>query len=179
MLQKRFGKSKGERIGDLLGLISGWGFFLFLFGIWLAPQPRFNIPFFSETSVMLPFVNLDTPITHVLIFLPSILVVLWFSFMGVKEVTLKVAETHRPEKVIRTGVYRRVRHPQYMGALLAHVVISILLSAWYSFLFTPLLVLYLYLLARKEEKEIIREFGAIYEEYRANVPMFFPKFRLR
>ncbi|MHA2388103.1 MAG: methyltransferase family protein [Candidatus Hodarchaeales archaeon] len=179
MLQKKFGKSKGERIGDILGLISGWGYFLFLFGIWFAPQPRFSIPLFSEISLMLPIVNLNTPIIHILIFFPSIVVVLWFSFMGVKEVTLKVAETHRPERVISTGVYSRIRHPQYMGALLAHFSISVLLSALYSFLLTPFMFFYLYIIARKEEKELIREFGSSYEEYKTNVPMLFPKIRLR
>jgi len=97
--------------------------------------------------------------------------------MGVKEVTLKVAETHRPEKIISTGVYNRVRHPQYMGALLAHFSISILLSALYSFLLTPLMFIYLYLLAIKEEEELIREFGPSYEEYRSRVPMLIPKIR--
>ena len=178
-LQKKFGKSKGEKIGDILGLISGWGYFLFMFGIWIAPQPRFSIPLFSEISFMLPVVNLNTPILHVLIFFPIIVVVLWFSFMGVKEVTLKVAETHRPERVISTGVYGRVRHPQYMGALLAHFAISILLSALYSFLLTPFMFIYLYIIAKKEEKELIREFGSDYEEYRAKVPMLLPKISLR
>lgn len=178
-LRKKFGKSKGIRIGDILGLISGWGYFLFLFGIWFAPQPRFTIPILSETSFILPFVNINTPIIHVLIFLPIIVVVLWFSFMGVIEVTLKVAETHRPERVIHTGVYSRVRHPQYLGALLAHFAISILLSAFSSFLLTPFMFVYLYLLARKEEKELIREFGSTYEEYKTKVPMLLPKISLR
>jgi protein-S-isoprenylcysteine O-methyltransferase Ste14 len=33
----------------------------------------------------------------------------------VKEVTLKVAETHRTEKIVTRGVYSIVRHPQYLG----------------------------------------------------------------
>lgn len=178
-LQAKFGKAKGERIGDVLGLISGWGFFLFLFGIWLAPQPRFTLPLFSDTSIKLPIIELTIPVVHGLIFFPIIVVVLWFALMGVKEVTLKVAETHRPERVITKGVYTRVRHPQYLGALLAHLAISILLSALYSLLLTPLIVIYLYLIARKEETELIREFGSDYEEYRAKVPMLIPKIKIR
>ncbi|MHA2164903.1 MAG: methyltransferase family protein [Candidatus Hodarchaeales archaeon] len=178
-LQTRFGKAKGERIGDMLGLISGWGFFLFLFGIWLAPQPRFTLPMFPDTSIRLPIIELTIPVVHGLIFFPIIVVVLWFALMGVKEVTLKVAETHRPERVITKGVYTRVRHPQYLGALLAHLAISILLSALYSLLLTPLIVIYLYLIARKEETELIREFGSDYEEYRAKVPMLIPKIKIK
>jgi protein-S-isoprenylcysteine O-methyltransferase Ste14 len=177
-LQKKFGTSKGERIGDVFGLISGWGYFLFLFGIWLAPQPRFTIPLLSNTFLTVPFIGLKVPIIHLLIFLPIIIIVLYFSFMGVKEVTLKVAETHRPVKVVNTGVYNRVRHPQYMGALLAHFAISILLSALYSFLLTPFMFIYLYLIARKEETELIKEFGSDYEEYKKKVPMLLPKINL-
>ncbi|MFX0174208.1 MAG: hypothetical protein ACFE9L_20195 [Candidatus Hodarchaeota archaeon] len=32
-LQKKYGIEKGKIIGDILGMISGWGYFLFLFGI--------------------------------------------------------------------------------------------------------------------------------------------------
>jgi protein-S-isoprenylcysteine O-methyltransferase Ste14 len=103
--------------------------------------------------------------------------VLWFALSGVKEVTLKVAETHRTEKVITTGVYSLVRHPQYLGALLAHLALSILFSALYSLLFTPLLIIYLFLIAWKEEKELVKEFGIEYDEYKSKVPMFIPKLK--
>jgi protein-S-isoprenylcysteine O-methyltransferase Ste14 len=103
--------------------------------------------------------------------------VLWFSLKGVSEVTLKVAETHRPEKVITSGVYSIVRHPQYLGALLAHLGISILLSALYSLLLTPLLMIYIYILSWKEEKELINEFGKEYEDYKGKVPMFIPRIK--
>jgi len=98
---------------------------------------------------------------------------------GVKETTLKVAETHRTEKVITTGVYSIVRHPQYLGGLLAHAGTSFLLSAWYSLLFIPLIVVLIYLISRKEEEELIKEFGNEYEDYRKKVPMLMPRLRRR
>jgi protein-S-isoprenylcysteine O-methyltransferase Ste14 len=176
-LQQKFGKEKGLKIGDILGLISGWGYFLFLFGIWLSPQPRFTIPLLSNWLFLMPFLEISIPVVHSLIFLVMIIPVLWFALLGVKEVTLKVAETHRPEKVVTTGVYTYLRHPQYLGALLAHIAISILLSALYSFLLTPLMIIYIYLLARKEETELIKEFGDSYQEYMSRVPMFIPKIK--
>jgi len=39
----------------------------------------------------------------------------WFGIKGVTETTLKVAETHRPDRIVTTGVYSIVRHPQYLG----------------------------------------------------------------
>ncbi|MFX0174209.1 MAG: methyltransferase family protein [Candidatus Hodarchaeota archaeon] len=126
---------------------------------------------------MVPLINFSIPLVHILIFLPIIIVVLWLALSGVKEVGLKVAETHRAEKVITTGVYSLVRHPQYLGALLAHLAISILLSTLYSLLLTPFMIVYLYLIAWKEEKELIREFGRDYEDYKANVPMLIPRLK--
>ncbi len=178
-LQQKFGLEKGTKIGDILGLISGWGFFLFLFGIWFSPQPRFTIPILQDQTLLIPIINFGIPLVHLIIFVPIIIAVLWFSFKGVSEVTLKVAETHRAEKVITTGVYSVVRHPQYFGALLAHLGISILLSALYSLLLTPFLVIYIYLISWKEEKELINEFGKDYEDYKVNVPMFIPRIKLR
>lgn len=171
-LQKRFGDEKGKKIGESLGLISGWGFFFFLFGVWVTPQPRFILPFPLEFSFNVPFIKLTIPIIHLILFFPLILVVLWVALKGVVEMGLKVAETHRAEKVVTTGVYSRIRHPQYLGTLLAHIAISLLFSAWYSFLLTPFLGGYLFLLAWKEEKELVKEFGREYEEYKSITPMF-------
>ena len=88
-----------------------------------------------------------------------------------------MAETHRPKTVVTTGVYSIVRHPQYLGGLLAHLGISILLSAFYSLLLTPMIIALVYLISGKEEKEILREFGKEYEDYRDEVPMLIPKLK--
>jgi len=101
----------------------------------------------------------------------------WLGIAGVKEITLKVAETHQPKKIITTGIYSIIRHPQYFGAILAHVGISILLSSLYSLLSTPLIIIFNYLISWKEEKELIKEFGKDYEDYKKNVPILIPKLR--
>jgi protein-S-isoprenylcysteine O-methyltransferase Ste14 len=95
----------------------------------------------------------------------------------VKKTTLKVAETHRPEKVISTGLYSVIRHPQYFGGVIAHIGISILLSALFSLLITPIIIILNILISWKEEKELIKEFGKEYVDYMKKVPMFFPKFK--
>ena len=63
-LQEKYGREKGMKIGDILGLISGWGYFLFLFGIWLSPQPRFIIPFLSTWLFTIPAVNYSFPMFY-------------------------------------------------------------------------------------------------------------------
>ena len=176
-LQGRYGKEKGTRIGEILGLISGWSFFVFWMGIWVSPQPRFTIPILRNLSVLVPAINFSFSLLHLIISIPFLTAGPWLGIKGVKETTLKVAETHRTEKIVTTGVYSMVRHPQYVGGLLAHVGISLLLSAWCSLLSTPLMVVLVYLISRKEEEELIREFGKEYEDYKRKVPMLIPKLR--
>jgi len=177
-LQGKYGKKKGTEIGNVLGLISGWGFFLFWMGIWVSSQPRFVLPFFQNLTTLIPFVDFSIPLLNLIISLLFITLGAWFGIKGVKQTTLKVAETHRTEKIVTTGVYSIVRHPQYFGGLLAHVGVSFLLSAWYSLLVSPLIVVLVYLVSKKEEEELIREFGKEYKDYTKKVPMFIPRTRL-
>jgi len=174
-LQGKFGKDKGSKIGDILGLISGWGFFLFWIGIWISPQPKIPIPFLQNLTFVIPFANFSIDL---LLLIPSIGFIVfgsWFGINGVKQTSLKVAEMHRSENIVTTGVYSIVRHPQYLGGLLAHVGVSLLLSALGSLIVTPVMVLLIFLLSWKEEKELIREFGEVYRVYKKKVPILIPK----
>lgn len=174
-LQGKFGKDKGSKIGDILGLISGWGFFLFWIGIWISPQPKIPIPILQNLTFVIPFANFSIDL---LLLIPSIGFIVfgsWFGINGVKQTSLKVAEMHRSENIVTTGVYSIVRHPQYLGGLLAHVGVSLLLSALGSLIVTPVMVLLIFLLSWKEEKELIREFGEVYRVYKKKVPMLIPK----
>jgi protein-S-isoprenylcysteine O-methyltransferase Ste14 len=174
---KHFGQRKGKILTATFGLISGWGFFLFLFGLWISPQPRFNIPILTSSLNFISFFSFSISVLHFIISLPIILIGAWFGIVGVRETSLKVAETHRPEKIINTGVYSRIRHPQYFGAILSHIGISILLSSLYSTLSIPIIVFIIFLLSWKEEKELYKEFGQEYEDYKKNVPMLLPRLR--
>jgi len=176
-LQERYGKDKGTRLREVYGLISGWGFFLFWAGLWFSSQPRFTVPVFTDLAFTVPVVSFLIPIVHLVVFAPFFLIGAWLGIEGVKQTTLKVAEAHGTEKVVTLGVYSIVRHPQYLGGLLAHVGISFLLSAWRSLLFTPLVVVFLYVVSRKEEEELIKEFGKEYEDYKKKVSMFIPRSR--
>ncbi len=174
-LQEKYGKDKGTRIGETYSFISGWGFFLFWAGLWLSPQPRFIVPILGNVTVLVPIVNFTIPILHLIIFAPFFAAGAWLGIEGVKETTLKVAETHRTERIITSGVYSIIRHPQYVGGLLAHVGVSFLLSGCYSLVSTPLMIVLVYLISKKEEEELIKEFGNEYEYYKKRVPMLVPR----
>lgn len=178
-LDEKYGKQKGKKLGEIFGVISGWGFFLFWFGIWLSPQERFVIPFFQNFSIQIPLLNLTIYLANLLIFIPFFVVGAWFGVAGVIGTSLKVAETHRAETVVSTGVYSIVRHPQYLGGILAHIGFSFLLSGLYSLVVAPLAIAIIYIISWKEENELTKEFGQKYVEYRSKVPMLIPKFNVR
>ena len=167
-LDRKFGEEKGYRIGATLGIISGWGFFLFLFGLWLSPQPSF-------TYQIIGFSLLGIPFTHLILASGFLIPGAYLGIKGVSEMGMKAAETHRADEVISTSVYAHVRHPQYLGAILSHMGASFLLSGYYSLLVSPFVVVINYILCWKEEQELLREFGDQYREYRKTVPMLFPR----
>jgi protein-S-isoprenylcysteine O-methyltransferase Ste14 len=169
-LKEKYGRRKAERIGDIYGIISGWGFFLFWFGIWVSPQTRFTIPVLQDFLVGVPVLNVTIPLLHLAVFVPFFVVGAWLGIKGVNKTTLKVAETHRAVKIVTTGVYSIVRHPQYLGGLLAHIGFSFLWSGLYSSLSTPAVVAVVYFISRKEETELTKEFGQEYLDYKKRTP---------
>jgi methanethiol S-methyltransferase len=81
---------------------------------------------------------------------------------------------HRHE-LASTGVYARIRHPQYLGFIL--VMFGFLLQ-WPTLLtlaMFPVLVFMYVRLAHSEERDAIREFGDRYRAYMAEVPAFIPR----
>lgn len=81
----------------------------------------------------------------------------------------------REHRVATTGLYARVRHPQYAGFVL--ILFGFLLQ-WPTIptlLLFPALVTMYYRLALREEAESLEAFGAAWEEYASRTPRFFPK----
>lgn len=76
--------------------------------------------------------------------------------------------------VVTRGLYRYIRHPQYLGLGIAGFG---LLLYWPRFLIlvTYLVMLFVYYaLARSEEERMLRRFGESYRAYMDSVPMFLP-----
>ncbi|UZW55701.1 isoprenylcysteine carboxylmethyltransferase family protein [Sphingobium sp. JS3065] len=78
-----------------------------------------------------------------------------------------------------TGIYERLRHPQYVGFIL---ILTGFLLQWPTLLtlaMYPVLVVMYVRLARHEEKAAIAEFGDAYRGYMGRTGSFFPKWRTR
>ena len=81
----------------------------------------------------------------------------------------------REGRLATSGLYARMRHPQYVGFVL--IMFGFLLQ-WPTILtlamFPVLVVMYGYL-AKREEQDMISQFGQEYREYAARTPRFFPR----
>ena len=81
----------------------------------------------------------------------------------------------RSHTLATTGPYARIRHPQYLGFI---VIMAGFLLQWPTLLtlvMFPILV-YMYVrLARREEREVLAEFGDTYRRYMETTPGFLPR----
>lgn len=77
-------------------------------------------------------------------------------------------------KIVRNGVYKYIRHPQYTGLLLLTFG---MIAEWATL---PMLILYpviitMYVrLAKREERDMLLEFGSEYKAYMRETKMFVP-----
>jgi protein-S-isoprenylcysteine O-methyltransferase Ste14 len=78
-------------------------------------------------------------------------------------------------KLVTTGLYARIRHPQYVGFLLITLGLNIQWLTIITFLLYPVLAYLYYRLARTEDKEAEAKFGDGFRRYKQTVPSFIPR----
>lgn len=81
----------------------------------------------------------------------------------------------RNQTVAQTGLYRLVRHPQYIGFIVIMLGFLLQWPTLITLLMFPVLVFMYVRLARREERESIELFGEAYLSYREKTPGFFPR----
>jgi protein-S-isoprenylcysteine O-methyltransferase Ste14 len=81
----------------------------------------------------------------------------------------------RDHRLATTGLYTRVRHPQYGGFTLIMLGFLLQWPTLLTLLMFPILVVMYVRLARREEREARAEFGDEYAQYAALTPAFFPR----
>ena len=168
-LYEWFGESS-HKIGDILGILSGWSFFGFWIGMWIAPQNRFQLGYLWFSLFNIEFTAIDIGFGFILL-VPAF----YLGIKGVNDLGLRIAETHRPMKLVTSGLYGVIRHPQHLAGVLGHLGVSILLGSSDALLATPIVLIVVYALSWKEEQELSKEFGREYSQYQKQVPMFIPR----
>jgi len=78
-------------------------------------------------------------------------------------------------KIVNTGIYRYIRHPQYTGFLLITLGMIFEWATIPLLIMWPILIIVYYRLARKEEQDMVQEFGDQYVVYKKQTGMFLPK----
>jgi protein-S-isoprenylcysteine O-methyltransferase Ste14 len=84
-----------------------------------------------------------------------------------------------PEKSfpIQGGMYRYIRHAHYAEGIWVGIALAFLAQNWMGFVMAFMMFLELYAIARVEDKELIRRYGASFETYIRSKPMFFPRLK--
>ncbi len=98
---------------------------------------------------------------------------------GLALIVLGWKKIHKATGLVKNGIYRYSRHPQYLGILL---ITSAFLIQWPTILIVimwPILVTMYIRLARKEEKEMEEKFGEEYLRYKEEAPMLLKIFSVK
>jgi protein-S-isoprenylcysteine O-methyltransferase len=79
-------------------------------------------------------------------------------------------------KLIKTGLYKNIRHPGYLGQIIIFTATAIALSNWLSILamLIPVISGYLYRISI-EEKFLIKQLGQEYIDYQKETRKLIPK----
>jgi protein-S-isoprenylcysteine O-methyltransferase Ste14 len=78
-------------------------------------------------------------------------------------------------ELVTTGIYARMRHPQYSGIILATAGFLIQWPTLLTLVLFPFVVTMYYRLALREEKDVDEKFQDEYRDYRRHVPAFVPR----
>ena len=85
-------------------------------------------------------------------------------------------KAQKNHELATTGPYAYVRHPQYDAFILVMLGFLVQWPTILTLIMFPILVWMYKRLARKEEQEVLAEFGEEYSSYMAKIPGFIPRF---
>lgn len=77
-------------------------------------------------------------------------------------------------ELVTTGLYAKLRHPQYLGLIVIVVAFLIMWPTLLTILLAPFLIGRYILLAREEDRELEKQFGEDFRRYRETVAAFIP-----
>jgi protein-S-isoprenylcysteine O-methyltransferase Ste14 len=83
-----------------------------------------------------------------------------------------------PKQLVLSGIYRHVRNPIYLGAVIVQIGYILWFGSVAAILYTLLYILAFHILIIFIEEPILKNsFGSAYEEYQKRVPRWVPKIK--
>ncbi len=125
------------------------------------------LPFADRRKVAVIMVSATDRWIGLTLFTIGILFVLWsgISLGKFYSADVTIQEGHQ---LIKSGLYRYIRHPRYLGAILAGFGLSLLFRSWLGLIASICFILLIILRIQDEEKCMLREFGDEWETYNKN-----------
>lgn len=81
-----------------------------------------------------------------------------------------------PRKLVQRGLYRWVRNPMYLSFLLLVAGEAVFLLSWHIAVYLLVMACASQLVVMlHEESQLLFDFGAMYEDYRRDVPRWWPR----
>jgi protein-S-isoprenylcysteine O-methyltransferase Ste14 len=159
--RKRDDLAGEHRLGDLgqIGLLA-----IFL-AVWIYDSFFTQVSIFWAEDISLA---VRAPIAGILIVFSG-----YLAFSGLGIVFGEVRET---PSVIRKGVFKMVRHPMYLGAVLTYIGLFLLTMSLLSLGVIVIILIFYNIIARHEELLLTEKYGTDYEKYMQSVPRWFPMF---
>lgn len=111
--------------------------------------------------------------TYLSVFIGSFVAVLGLLIRGAAAGHLR-----KREALAHTGLYARTRNPLYFGSALIAAGFVLASRSWIvAALLGFYFVIFYRQVMRREESELRQQYGQVFEDYAASVPLFWPKLR--
>lgn len=153
----------------------GFPLTIYLFSGWLSS--RFpNLDLFSHESGHLWFALLGyegNPHANPIHLVSNLLIFIGFILLSASWRVLYAAQRER--RIATRGPYAVIRHPQYVGFTIILLGFLLQWPTLITLVMFPILITMYVKLARREEKDSQKEFGAAWDEYVSKTPPWFPR----
>jgi len=142
--------------------------------IWVMITIGFTLGFFLAKHGSFNFIN--SAITGIgLLMIMTGIIIRWLAIIQLgKSFIVDVAITEVTE--LKTdGLYKKIRHPSYLGLLLIIIGFSVTMNSFFSFLVlvVPVFIAVIYRIS-VEEKVLTNEFGESYSGYKSRTKKLIP-----
>jgi len=151
-----------HKIGDAGQMVL---FFIF-FIVWIVDCfiYEFSIIFFQNVPL--------------LVLLPiSILLLVIAGYLARASLKTIFDEVREKPEVISKSVYRYVRHPMYLSAILLYLAFLTFKLSLAALIVWIITIIFYQFIARYEEKLLTEHIGEDYKKYKKSVPMWIPNFK--